>query len=237
MSLAVVHSSAQSQTQSKKDDKKPRKKATAGIITVAEHVDLKANFDHVILFFQRYAAYHDLSDKFILVIQEFGPIPSNDLDDRMRQFEYSQTQFLQLFKYRKQTLKIIEGICMERFGVALRNFYQVRVSHDMVLAIDAQQKHKIESLKKHSSYTNYAADHQDTSDVHFTLAPSDGEHESRQVTLEQMTKMTKDRMSDRESRLAMESLALRGLRQLLKINTRNEEQAKNWKSSRPPSPH
>ena len=218
-----------------KKDKK-RKKTTTGVITEAEYDDLRAGFDLIIAFFHQYAMFHDLSDKFGKVIQHYGPIHSHEMDEKMKQFQSSQTQFLLLLKGREQTLKVMENICMERFGAALRNLYQVRRSHDLVLAIEAQQKYKIENLKKHSGYANRSSDQQqqDTAEVTFAVATR-GEHEQHphRFTLEQMKKGAKDRLDDREGRLAMESLALRGLRQLAKITTRNEEQVKNWKASYP----
>lgn len=209
-----------------------------GVITPAEHEELKAGFDHIIDFFRRYATFHDLSDNFIEVIHDYGPIPKHDLDERMKQFSSSQSQVLLLLKGREQTLKVMENICTERFGTALRNLYQVRRSLDLVHSIETQQKYKIESLRKHSGYANQGSDQQDTAVVTFILAPDpSSEQEPRRIGLEQMKKLTKERLDDREGRLAMESLALRGLRQLLKMTTRNEEQVKNWKANRSPSPH
>lgn len=212
--------------QHKKDKK--RKKATTGAITNEEYEELKSGFDLIIAFFHRYAEHHNLSEHFVHAIKEYGPILSQDLDEGMQQFQYSQSQFLLFLRGREQTLRTMETICMERFGAALKNVYQVRQTHDLVLAIESQQKYKIESLKKHATYASHIHDQLDRSVVTFAVT-ADPPHDHEAIGMEQMKRMTKERVEDRECRLALESVALRGLRQLLKITTRNEEQVKNWK--------
>lgn len=222
-------SSSNSTSHSIHDKKEKKRKRTTGVITGEEYEELKTGFDLVIAFFQQYADHHGLTEQFIHVIKEYGPILSQELDEGMRQFQYSQSQFLLFLKGREQTLRTMETICMERFGAALKNLYQVRRTHDLVLAIDSQQKYKIESLKKHSTYASHLNDQLDRSVVTFTISPDPRQEQVSHVGLEQMKRLAKERLDDRESRLGLEVLALRGLRQLLKITTRNEEQVKNWK--------
>lgn len=210
---------------SDKKDKRHRKKTLTGFISQIEHDDLQVSFDLVIKFFERYALFHDLSDAFVAIIKDYGPIPSPALDELMKKFHNSQTQFGLFLKGREQTLKVMENICMERFGAALRNFHQLRRSADLLQEIDAQQRNKVANLKKHSGYA--ISDDYDKSTISFTVA-SPSSHGGNPA-VEQMKK-------DRESRLAMESLALRGIRQLMKITSRNEEQVKYWKAARQISP-
>ena len=205
-------------------------------ISSGEYAELKEGFDRIIVFFGHYARFHSLSTTFLHVVRRYGPMPEKEISDWMDRFHGSQSQVIQVMKSREQTLNTMEAICMQRFGAALRNFYQVRRIHDIVYAIDNQQKYKSEKLIKHSGYASVA--NSATADVVFTItSDSTQDRKPVQVSLDEMRARVNMSLTDRETRIKVEILALRAVRQLQRITVRNEDLIKNWRGSRPVSSH
>ena len=215
-------------TPSEAPAKVKKRKERAGAITEQEYRELKESFDLITGFFDKYASFHKLSHGFVTVIRSYGPLTSEDLEAAMQEHQNSEVQFVQRLRGREQTLKTMEAVCLERWAHALRSLYHVRQVSDLAAAIEAQDKSKSDILRKHSAYQVHEGQRDET-EFKFTL--TDG----KSVDLQGIKRDLEPRLKDRERRLALESLALRALRQLLKITSRTEEQVKNWKAHRSPS--
>lgn len=196
-------------------------------ISSGEYAELKVGFDRIIAFFKHhYAHHHSLSNNFVDVVKKYGPMPDSEIGSWMERFHGSQSQVVQVLKSREQTLNTMEAICMQRFSAALGNFYQARRIHDMVLAIDNQEKYKAEKLSKHSGFAGIT---NDDKTVVFTLTSSSPQDRKPvQVSLDEMRAIVKRTLEDRDNRIKLEILALRAIRQLQRITVRNEDLVKNW---------